>query len=67
MCAMVDVLPSKVPPIDLEDLFLIFDPKSQLLPPDLHTVSGLNGLIEGLAPKTPAKLSFPNSPVAEDN
>ena len=65
MGAMVDVLPAEVPPIDLEDLFLASGPDAQLLPPDLHAVSGCNGLVERLAAEAPAELGFADAAVAE--
>ena len=54
---MVDVLSAEVPPVDLEDLVLPSGPEAQLLPPDLNSVGGWDGLIERLVPEAATELS----------
>src|SRR5436305_7147842 len=65
MGAVVDVLPTEVPPVDLEDLILASRLKSQRLSPDLDAMGGLHGFVKRLAPETPAELSLPHAAIAE--
>lgn len=67
MGAVVDVLPAEIPPVDLEDLLLVADPDTQLLPPDLHAVGRHDSLVERLAAETPAELGFADATIAEED
>src|SRR6185436_9124027 len=67
MGAVVDILATKVPPVDLEDLVLASGRDGQLLPPDLHAMCGLDGLIERQASETSAELGLPDAAVAEED
>jgi hypothetical protein len=67
MSAVIDVLPAKVPPVDLETLFLVSSLESKLFPPDLDAMSGRHRHIERFASEAPAELSFPNAAVAQED
>jgi hypothetical protein len=67
MSAMVDVLPAEIPPVDLEDLLLVFRLESERLPPDLHAMGGFDGLVKGFVPEAPAELGLPHAAIAEKN
>jgi len=51
----------------MEDLFLAPGLDSQLFPPDLNAMSGLDGIVERLCPETPAELGLPDTTVAKED
>jgi hypothetical protein len=67
MSAVIDVLSAEVPPVDLKDLFLASGLDSQLLPPNLNAVGGLDRLVEELASEAQAELGLPDAAIAEEN
>jgi hypothetical protein len=58
MSAVIDVLPAKIPPVDMEGPILTSGPNPQLLSPNLNAMGGLNGFVERLVAKTPAELGL---------